>query len=284
MSWLKSQQKRKKLTLTVVYVLLILISMVNLSPFFWMISTSFKQPDEIFLTIPKLLPRSFSFSNYVGIWNDSYFSYYLKNSLIVALLNMLIGTLVSVFAGYGISRFNFKGRFLFSIVLIIVQIFPGMLLAIPLFTIMNKLRLIDTYWALLIAYSTFTLPFCTWMLKGYFDTIPVSLEEAARIEGCGRLQILFRIILPLALPGVVAVAMFAFVLAWQEYLFALTLTRSEEMRTITVGIAMMQGEHGRINWGQIMAGSIIACLPGVIVFLLMEKYLVQGFTMGAVKE
>ncbi|MCL6613006.1 MAG: carbohydrate ABC transporter permease [Firmicutes bacterium] len=284
MNWLKSRRKRKKITFTAVYILLIFISIFSLFPFIWMISTSFKQPDEIFLTIPKLLPRNFSFSNYIGIWNDSYFSYYLKNSLILAIFNMFIGTLISIFAGYGISRFNFKGRFFFSIVLIIVQMFPGMLLIIPLFTIMNKLQLVDTYWALLIAFSTFTLPFCTWMSKGYFDTIPISLEEAARIEGCGRLQILFRIILPLALPGVVAIAMFAFVLAWQEYLFALTLTRSEEMRTITVGIAMMQGQHGRINWGQIMAGSTITCLPGIIVFLLMEKYLVQGFTMGAVKE
>jgi ABC-type glycerol-3-phosphate transport system permease component len=158
-----------------------------------------------------------------------------------------------------------------------------MLMIIPLFTIMNKLHLIDTYIVVVIAHCTFALPFCTWMLKGYFDTVSTSFEEAALLDGCNRLQVLYRIIMPLALPGIIAVAMFAFVLSWQEYLFALTLTRSEQARTLVLAIAMMQGQHGSVNWGEIMAGSIIACIPGLVIFLLLERYLIQGFTSGGVK-
>lgn len=150
--------------------------------------------------------------------------------------------------------------------------------------IMSKLGLLNTHLSMIIAYTTFAMPFCAWMIKGYFDTIPVSLEEAARIDGCSRLRILFGIIVPLAAPGIVTVAMFAFILSWQEYMYALTFARTEGMRTITVGIALMQGQHGSVNWGQIMAGSVLACLPGLLLFTYLEKYLVQGFTMGAVKE
>ena len=277
-------KRRKIIGNSITYFLLIVICLGFIVPFLWMISTSFKQPDEIFSSTPKWLPREFSFNNYVGIWKDTFFPTYFKNSMIVSLITMAVAIIIATLSGYGISRFRFKGRLLFSIILIVVQIFPGMLMLIPLFTIMNRFHLIDTYAALVIAYGTFALPFCTWMLKGYFDTIPVSFEEAAMLDGCNRLQILYKIIIPLALPGIVAVAMFAFVLSWQEYLFALTLTRSEEMRTLTLGIAMMQGEHGRVNWGQIMAGSTIACIPGIVIFLWLEKYLIQGFTRGGVKE
>ena len=197
---------------------------------------------------------------------------------------MGVSLVVAMFAGYGISRFRFHGRFFFSALLIVVQMFPSMLLLIPMYMIMSKLGLLNTHLSMIIAYTTFAMPFCAWMIKGYFDTIPVSLEEAARIDGCSRLRILFGIIVPLAAPGIVTVAMFAFILSWQEYMYALTFARTEGMRTITVGIALMQGQHGSVNWGQIMAGSVLACLPGLLLFTYLEKYLVQGFTMGAVKE
>lgn len=279
-----SLKRNKIVGNSITYILLVIICLAFIIPFLWMISTSFKQPDEIFSVTPSWFPREFSIKNYVNILMDTFFITYFKNSIIVSIITMAITIIIATLSGYGISRFWFKGKLLFSIILIVVQIFPGMLMIIPLFTIMNRLHLIDSYAALVIAYGTFALPFCTWMLKGYFDTIPKSLEEAAMLDGCNRLQLLYRIIIPLALPGIVAVAMFAFVLSWQEYLFALTLTRSEEMRTLTVGISMMQSEHGRINWGQIMAGSTIACIPGLIIFLWLEKYLIQGFTRGGVKE
>lgn len=122
------------------------------------------------------------------------------------------------------------------------------------------------------------------MLKGYFDTIPVALEEAALLDGCSRTQVLYHILLPLAAPGLVAVALFAFVLAWQDYLFALAFTRSQSMRTLTVGLALMQGQHGGVNWGQIMAGSFIACIPPILIFSFLQRYMIHGFTQGALKE
>jgi ABC-type glycerol-3-phosphate transport system permease component len=249
-----------------------------------MISTSFKQADEIFALVPKWLPRSFSFINYIDIWHREYFPNYMLNSIIVSISTMAISLIVALLAGYGISRFDFKGKTFFSIVLIVVQIFPSILLIIPMYTIMNSMGLLNTYYSMIIAYTTFAMPFCTWMIKGYFDTIPKSIEEAARIDGCGRIGILIKIVIPLSAPGIITVAMFAFVLSWQEYLYALTFARTESMRTLTVGISLMQGEHGSVNWGQIMAGSVIACIPGLILFTYLEKYLVQGFTMGAVKE
>ena len=260
------------------------LTVVLILPFLWMISTSFKEADEIFLEIPKWVPSEFSFKNYGEIWNRGYFKTYFVNSLIISFATMGISLIVAMFAGYGISRFRFHGRTFFSVVLIVVQMFPSMLLLIPMYMIMSKLGLLNTHLSMVIAYTTFAMPFCAWMIKGYFDTIPVSLEEAARIDGCGRLRILFKIIMPLAAPGIVTVAMFAFILSWQEYMYALTFARTEEMRTITVGIALMQGQHGSVNWGQIMAGSVLACLPGLLLFTYLEKYLVQGFTMGAIKE
>ena len=275
----KRKWKKRGMTLFVLIVTLILIL-----PFLWMISTSFKQPDEVFSSIPRWLPRDANFRNYLSIWQRRYFTDYFLNSLIVSGFTMGIALIVAMFTGYGISRFSFRGKTFFSAMLIVVQMFPSMLLLIPLYMIMNSLGLLDTHLSMVIAYTTFAMPFCSWMIKGYFDTIPVSLEESARIDGCSRLGILFKIVMPLAAPGIVTVAMFAFVLSWQEYLYAMTFARTEGMRTLTVGIALMQGQHGSVDWGQIMAGSVIACLPGLILFTYLEKYLVQGFTMGAVKE
>ncbi len=279
-----SRARKRKLGKIGRTLLIFVMTIVLILPFLWMISTSYKEADEVFQEVPKWLPRTFSFHNYVNIWNRGYFKTYFVNSLIVSFATMGISLVVAMFAGYGISRFRFHGRTLFSVILIVVQMFPSMLLLIPMYMIMSRMGLLNTHLSMIVAYTTFAMPFCTWMIKGYFDTIPVTLEDAARIDGCGRLRILFEIIMPLAAPGIVTVAMFAFILSWQEYMYALTFARTEDMRTITVGIALMQGQHGSVDWGQIMAGSVLACLPGLLLFTYLEKYLVQGYTMGAVKE
>lgn len=279
-----TMKQKQNISKTIYTVLIAITTLGLILPFLWMISTSFKGADEIFAAIPKWLPKEFSFKNYASIWQRRYFPNYLINSLIVSAVTMVISLTVATLCGYGIARFRFKGKTLFSAVLIIVQMFPSMLLLIPMYTVMQKLGLVNSYLSMIIAYTTFAMPFCSWMVKGYFDTIPVSMEEAARMEGCSRFGVLVRIVIPLSAPGIVTVAMFAFVLSWQEYLYALTFARTEVMRTLTVGISMMQGQQGIINWGEIMAGSIIACVPGIALFTYLEKYLVQGFTMGAVKE
>lgn len=280
---LQKKKNAESLKVFIIYLLIILTVGLLLLPFFWMVSTSFKPADEIFSPEPSFLPHKATLSNYLTMWRDTLFPNYLKNTLVVSLLTVLITMVVALPAGYSISRFKFRGRLAFSSGLIAVQMFPSMILLIPMFVIMNKLGLLNKYPSLIIAYGTFALPFCTWMLKSYIDTVPKDLEEAAMIDGCSRWQAIVKVLVPAIGPGLVTVAMFALVLAWQEYLFALTFMRTEEMRTVTVGVAMMQGEHGSINWGQIMAGSVIACMPPLICFLWMEKYIVQGFTMGAVK-
>jgi ABC-type glycerol-3-phosphate transport system permease component len=281
MAPISKRAKQKQMFQTFV---IAITAFILILPFLWMISTSFKQAHEIFNPNPRWFPSEFRFINYVGIWLRPFFPTYLVNSVIVSIFTMVISLISAILAGYGISRFKFKGRTLFSVVLIVVQMFPAMLLLIPLYIIMQKFGLINTRLSMVIAYTTFAMPFCTWMIKGYFDTIPEQLEEAARIEGYGRLRILLHIVIPLSAPGIVTVAMFAFVLSWQEYLYALTFARTEEMRTLTVGLSLMQGQHGSVNWGEIMAGSVIACIPGLVLFMYLEKYLVKGFTMGALKE
>ena len=263
---------------------LVVFSLVLIFPLLWMISTSFKPMDEIFTKIPRWIPKKPTFDNYSFLLFETDYPVFFKNTVKISLITTLAALVVAVFAGYSLSRFRFRGRRVFGVLIIAVQMFPYVLLVIPLFTVMRTMGLVDTHISLVIAYGTFALPFSTWMLKGYFDTIPISLEEAAIIDGCNRLQILYKIVLPLSAPGLVAVAMFAFILAWQEYIYALAFTRSSNMRTLTIGLAMMQGQHGRISWGQIMAGSFLACIPPILVFTFLQRFIVQGFTRGAVKE
>jgi ABC-type glycerol-3-phosphate transport system permease component len=282
MGW--SRKTKSRIKTAGIYLGLIAFSIGLIFPLLWMISTSFKPTDEIFTRIPRWIPKKPTFDNYLFLLFKTDYQVFFRNTIKISIITTIAAPIVAIFAGYSLSRFKFKGRGYLGVLIIAVQMFPYVLLVIPLFTVMRAVGLIDTHISLVIAYGTFALPFSAWMLKGYFDTIPVSLEEAAIIDGCSRLQVLFRIVLPLSAPGLVAVAMFAFILAWQEYIYALAFLRSSNMRTLTIGLAMMQGQHGRISWGQIMAGSFLACIPPILVFTFFQRFIVQGFTRGAVKE
>ena len=168
------------------------------------------------------------------------------------------------------------------IFILMTQMFPGILLVIPYFSLMGAAGLLNTYPALVIAYTSFSLPFCTWMLKGFFDSIPPELDEAAMIDGCSRTSAFLRVILPLSAPGLVATAIFSFLVAWNEFLFAVVLTSTPGMYLVTVGIASNIGQF-RIQWNDLMAASVLATLPTIILYAFLERYLVQGLTAGAVK-
>lgn len=183
----------------------------------------------------------------------------------------------------GISRFRFRGRGFLSYFILTTQVLPGSLLIIPLYVIMGNLQLLDTKIGLVAAYCTFSIPFCTWMMKGFFDTIPISLEEAARVDGAGRFRIFATVILPLTVPGLVATGIFSFINGWNEYLFASTFMKSYENWTLPIGIASFSGQYAT-NWGTLMAGAVLITLPVVIMFLLLQKHLVSGMTAGAVKQ
>ncbi len=274
--------RRRKIRQVIVLTLLLAVVLLMIFPFIWMLSTSFKPPEEIFTPVPRWIPLNPTWENFKNILYKTSFPRYFLNSVLVGFVTMLVSLVVTVFAGYALSRFNFRGKTAFSMWLLVSQMFPPVLLIIPIFVFMLKLGLVNTYASLIITYTTFALPFSTWMLKAYFDTVPIDLEEAAKVDGCNQVQALTKIILPLAAPGIVTVALFIFVLAWHEYMFALTLTSTTEMRTLPVGISLFLGEF-RVLWGSLMAGSVVVTAPVVVFFVYLQRYIVQGLTLGAVK-
>jgi multiple sugar transport system permease protein len=274
--------RRKKIRQMIVLTLLVAVVVVMIFPFIWMLSTSIKPPEEIFTQVPRWIPLRPTLDNFKNILFNTSFPRYFLNSVVVGFITMVIALVVTVFAGYALSRYNFRGKTAFSMWLLVSQMFPPVLLIIPIFVFMLKLGLVNTYASLIITYATFALPFSTWMLKAYFDTVPIDLEESAKVDGCNQIQALTKIILPLAAPGIVTVALFIFILAWHEYMFALTLTSTTEMRTLPVGISLFLGEY-RTLWGSLMAGSVVVTTPVVIFFVYLQRYIVQGLTLGAVK-
>ncbi|MCL4561984.1 MAG: carbohydrate ABC transporter permease [Chloroflexi bacterium] len=274
--------RRLRIKQAIVLTLLIIIVTILVFPFIWMLSTAFKGPEEVFTQIPRWIPLKPTLMNFNTILFNTSFPRYFLNSVVVGMVTMVIALAVTIFAGYALSRYNFRGKTAFSMWLLVSQMFPPVLMIIPIFVLMLQLKLVNTYASLIITYATFALPFSTWMLKAYFDTVPIDLEEAAKVDGCNQFQALTKIILPLAAPGIVTVALFIFILAWHEFMFALTLTSTTEMRTLPVGISLFLGEY-RTLWGQLMAGSVIVTAPVVVFFVYLQRYIVQGLTLGAVK-
>ncbi len=265
-----------------VYVPLLVLTAILLFPFFWMISTSFKPATDIFSKDPTFIPRDITLEHYRVLWTETQFPVFFKNSTIIALSTTVLTLGVGTFFAYGLSRFRFKGRRNFVTLLFLSQMFPLVLLIIPIYLVFIHLELVNTHLSLVISYCTFALPFSTLMLKSYFDGLPSELEEAALIDGCGPVGSIFRIVLPLSAPGIAAVGAFAFILSWQEFTFALTLTNTNEMRTLPVGISMMVGFR-EVLWGQLMAASVMVTLPVTVLFVYFQKYFVSGMTMGSVK-
>lgn len=264
------------------YLLLGIVIGLFLVPFYWMISLSFKPDAEIFTENIKLLPHNWVIKNYLYIWKKTIFGRYFLNSIIVGTSVATITTVISMLAAYSFSRLTFPGRHILLGIVISAQTLPFVLILIPIFSIFKRFSLIDTYWGLIIAHTIFALPLSTLMLVGYFRGIPQQIEEAAMIDGCSRLGILLKVLLPIIAPGLVAVIIFAFVLSWHEYLFALTLMRTQTMRTLPVGIALFKGAH-RVLWGPVMASAVSTIGPVVILFLFFQRFIVKGLTAGAMK-
>jgi arabinogalactan oligomer / maltooligosaccharide transport system permease protein len=210
------------------------------------------------------------------------FGYWLMNSMVIALLTTVFGIVLATTAAYAFSRFNFPGRDGGMKALLITQMFPGVVMAIPLYLLIDGLGLVDSIAGLVLVYSTSTIPFCIWMLKGYFDTIPKDLEEAAVIDGAGRFTIFVKLILPLSRPAIVVTALFSFMTAWNEYILAATFLQSETSYTLPVVLQRYVGSFNT-QWGLFAAGSILVSVPVVFLFLVLQKHLVGGLTAGGVK-
>jgi multiple sugar transport system permease protein len=253
-----------------------------LFPFYWTLNTSFKNEGEIISRNVSYFPKNPTVENYVTSWVDVGFSKFFVNSLGVAFASCLITVLVSLFVGYALDRFKFRAKQSFMLILLCTQFLPSAMLIIPLFMIFTKLGLINTRMSLVLVYTAFNIPFSSIMMRGFVEKIPVSLEESAYLDGCTRMQAIWKIVFPMLTPSIVACASFAFVSCWNEFLYALMFLNDSKKFTIPIGLSLMQGEFD-VNYGTLAAGSIIALIPAIAMFAYVQKYLVGGLAAGSVK-
>jgi multiple sugar transport system permease protein len=257
------------------------IVLFAIGPYLWMLITSIKPESTLFSPERTILPTVVTLENYIRLFSKTTFVANLGHSLIVAIGTMFVGLSVSITAAYAFSRFRFPGRRLLMLQFLLVNMFPIVLLIIPLFIIMKSLGLLDTHLGLVLAHSTFSIPFATWMMISYFDAIPRSLDEAAMVDGCTPVGAMLRVVLPLTVPGIIATGIYIFITSWNEYLYA-SILAGQKVRTLTVAIQTLVGEY-EIAWGLLTAGGVMGALPVTLLFMLIQKRLVAGMTQGAVK-
>ncbi len=251
-------------------------------PVLLLVFNSLKTQTQIFAS-PMGIPHGVTWDNFRTVIAGGTFLVNLRNSVIVAFSTVILAVIVTAPAGYALSRFKFRGRTAFSMWLLATQAFPGIIMVLGLFTVLKVYGLINQLPGLVIMHTSFALPFSIWLLKGYFDKIPIDLEEAARIDGCTRLRALVSIILPLSVPGLLAVATFSLLLSWNEFFFALVIMRTNESWTLPVYLARFLGSGGVVQWGPLSAAALLVTIPVFILFLLGQRYLVSGLTGGAIK-
>lgn len=267
-----------------IYILVIFISVILVFPFYWMLVTSLTGRGSLLFS-PQLLPdiKDIDLSAYFNIINKKPIIKWFFNSFYVALFSTICTLIISILAAYSLSRYSSKFNRLTGYSMLIIRMLPGTLLIVPFYIIFQRLGLINNHLSLIIGNVAFITPFAVWMMKGFFDGIPVSLEEAAQIDGCTPLQAIWKVILPLTAPGLSATAIYSIILSWSEFLMARTFLTGQDAWTITVGISSLMGEH-IIIWNELMAGGLISIVPVMIAFVILEKYLVSGMTAGAVKQ
>jgi multiple sugar transport system permease protein len=261
---------------------LVLMLLWTAIPFYWMLVTSLKHDKEIYGYEATLLPEKPTLANYVTILRDTPYLIFLRNSTVVAVASTVISLVIACLGAYAIARLNFPGRTLLARLLVCTYLVPASLLFIPLFAIMSALRFTDTLYGLTIAYLSGDVPFCTWLLMGYFKSVPTELEEAALVDGCNRVTALIRVVLPVSLPALVVVTFFCFTRAWNEFLYAYVFTSTNAAKTITTGLVNFMSADV-FFWGPLMASTIISALPPVVMFLIFQRWVVKGLTLGAVK-
>jgi multiple sugar transport system permease protein len=262
------------------YSALVIFLIWTVVPFLWMILASLKTNKEIYGDFT-ILPPTVYFGHYVTLLGGK-FGIWMRNSAEVSIAATALSITLGAIGAYAITRLRFAGRRVVALGLVFTYLIPQSLLFIPLFQVVAGVGLTDTVGALILIYPTITLPFCTWLLMSYFKSIPVELEDAALIDGCNRLGVLWRIVLPLSTPALVVVGLFSFTQAWNEFLYALVMTNSVSSRTVTVGLTQMLGEDV-FYWGQMMAGALITALPPVIMYTLAQRFVVKGLVVGGVK-
>lgn len=262
---------------------LVLGAIFAAAPVLWMLASSFKSNTEIFELPPRLLTENFSFDAYVAIFTDPEKIRFFINSYVVAGFVTLLTLVIAIQAAYAFSRFEFRGKRILNVMIVSVQAVPPITLLIPYFGLVVALGLYNTYPGLIFTYMVFTLPYAIIMMTGYINTLPRELDEAVRVDGAGSFTALWRVLVPISVPGIVSVGVYTFMIAWNEYLFALTLTRTVDMRTVPIGIQLLMGQHS-YEWNEIMAMSILGSIPVLVLFLFFQRYFISGLTSGSVKS
>lgn len=264
------------------YLPILLFAIFTIFPFYWMLCTALKEESTIMELPIRYWPKELTLDNFQRILTSMGFDRYFLNSLFVSVITTILIMAVAIWGGFALSRYNFRGKKFTFMLLLVTQMLPGVVILIPLFTIFNNLGLINNLWSLIIVNTTVNLPFCMIMMKGFFSGIPSTLEEAAQIDGCSIWKAIFRVVLPAVMPGVVSSGCFAFVNAWNEFVYALNFINDSNKFTLPVGLSMMKGEF-TVDYGGLAAGVIVALIPVLLIFCYIQKYLVQGLSAGAVK-
>lgn len=275
--------KQKRRINVLCYMGLVLASLVVLLPIVYMASTSLKSIEEIMSSsVVTLFPQVLSSEAYRNIVTNYPFFTYLKNSIVISLSSTLIAVVFSTLAGYGFSRFRFKGKSLIMMFILVTQMFPAVMLFVPYYKLLTIYGLANTRTGIVIVHIASVIPFCSWMMYGFFNSISRELDEAARIDGCGHVRIFFQVIAPLTLPGLISTTIYAFIQSWNEYMFSMLCITKDTMKTLPVAIGQMAG-YDKIMWNDLMAASLLSSLPVVLLFLFLQKYFISSMTSGAVK-
>ncbi len=259
-----------------------ILAIATAFPFFWMVSTSFKPLQEIFIFPPTFFPAEFTLKNFERLFEQTRFLTYFKNSVFVSFTTVVLTMTIGSAGAYSLTRFKYYGREKIANLILFSYMFAPIMIVIPFYVLIKKIGLANTHAALIMAYTAFCLPFSLWLLRTFFQSIPLALEKAALIDGASRLEAVIYVVLPLALPGIIATGIFTFILAWNDYIFVRILITSDELKTLSVGIADLYNATV-IDWGMIMSGSMLITVPVLVFFVFIQRYLIAGWGAGAMK-
>ncbi|MGG1515926.1 carbohydrate ABC transporter permease [Paenibacillus oryzisoli] len=267
------------------YMILFLLLVFTLVPFLWLLDTSFKSDEAIFASKPTWLVSPFTLDSYSWALGKKgiQLGKLLSNSLITCAITALITGLIACISGYGLARYQVPGIKLIFVLLVLAQMIQGPMIMIPWYKFASMVSLLNTKTILVMIYGTMTIPVGVWIMSGFFKTIPIDLEEAAYMDGATKFKTLFTVVIPLALPGLVAISLYSFILGWNDYQYSLILTNSLSAKTVQVGIAEVMESMGSTNWGGILASGVIIILPIIVIFAIIQKFLIEGLTAGSVK-
>ncbi|MBW3097204.1 carbohydrate ABC transporter permease [Pseudohoeflea coraliihabitans] len=272
---------RQKLRHGILFLTLSGITVLMLLPFIWVIITSLKPESQVYVFPPEWVPSPVTLENYQAVWASN-MPLYLFNSTIVAVGSIILTLIVSIHAAYAVSRFKFRGMNVFMFLLIASHMIPGVANLVPTYLLASKMNLLDTYIVLILVYSMWQTPLVVWLIQGFLQNVPQSLDKAAMVDGYSRLGAMYRVVVPLSKPGLAAAAIVVFVYAWNEFVIALTLTSSDEMRLAQVGLKYYISQFG-IQWGELTAAVVLSTIPVLLLFILLQKWFIYGLTSGAMK-